>query len=256
MLSLKYMDYVKNHKLVVFCVVFFVIILAIVIANLVAVLYNGKSVEAPEIPRAATTIGDGSELKYLILGDSTSIAQGGDYIEGFAVKTAENLGRNNKVTYQNFGVSGARIKDVATDQIERSKDFTPDIVLIAVGANDVTHLTGISSIKTDMQVIISKLKKRNNKVKIVFTGAASMGDVVRFIQPFKWYMGQQTKKVNTAFEQIAKENGVSFAYIARETGEEFANNPKLFAQDNFHPSNDGYAVWARVLNKVLDDLKL
>ena len=247
------MEYVKNNKLIIFCIVVFVIILTLLVANVVAVVYNGKSVAAPEIPRAATTIGEGAELNYLILGDSTSIAQGGDYDQGFAVNTAENLSRNHKVTYRNFGVSGARIADVANDQLQRSNDFKPDIVLIAVGANDVTHLSNIGNMKTEMLHIINTLRERNNNVKIVFTGAASMGDVKRFIQPFKWFLGQQTKNVNAAFEQIAKENNASFAYIARETGEEFASNPKLFAQDKFHPNNEGYSVWSKVLNRVIDN---
>lgn len=247
------MQFVSNNKFLFICIVIFVVVLALLVANLVAVFYNGKSVAVPEIPRDVTTIGEGKELNYLILGDSTSVAQGGDYSQGFAVKTAENLGNNYKVTYQNFGVSGARINDVANTQIEQSKNFTPDIVLVAAGANDVTHLTDLGSIKNDLENIINKLRDRNEKVKIVFTGAASMGDVKRFIHPFKWFMGQQTKDINKVFEQVAKENNATFAYIARETGEQFANNPILFSQDNFHPNNEGYAVWTKVLNPVLEE---
>lgn len=247
------MQFVSNNKFLFICIVVFVVVLALLVANLVAVFYNGKSVAAPDIPREATTIGDGDELKYLILGDSTSIAQGGDYDQGFAVKTAENLSKNYKVIYRNYGVSGARVNDVATSQLDESKEFTPDVVLVAVGANDVTHLTSLGSIKTDMQQIINKLRERNKDVKIIFTGAASMGDVNRFIQPFRWFLSQQTDDVNALFEQATRENGVTFAYIARETGEEFANNPKLFAQDNFHPNNEGYAVWTEVLNPVLEE---
>lgn len=246
------MQFVGNNKILIVSIIIFVVIVGVLIANLVAVVNNGKMVAAPEIPREETTIGSGDSLRYLILGDSTSIAQGGDYNQGFAVQTATKLSEKYTVTYKNVGVSGARIKDVATNQIEDSKDFVPDVVLVAVGANDVTHLTSISSIKLDMISIINTLRDRNKNVIIVFTGAASMGDVKRFIQPFKWFMGSQTKDVNKAFENIAKDNDVTFAYIARETGEEFANNPKLFAQDNFHPNNEGYAVWTKVLNPVLE----
>jgi lysophospholipase L1-like esterase len=247
------MQFVSNNKLLVFFIFLFVVLVAVLVANLVAVFYNGKPVSAPEIPREETTIGSGEELRYLILGDSTSIAQGGDYSQGFAVKTAENLAKTRKVIYKNYGVSGARINDVATTQLDYSKEFIPDIVLVAVGANDVTHLTSLESIESDLKQIINKLRERNNNVEIVFTGSASMGDVKRFIQPLRWFMGKQTERINSAFEQLVEEDNVKLAYIARETSEEFANNPKLFAQDNFHPNNEGYAVWVQVLNPVLEE---
>ena len=247
------MQYVSNNKFLVISIIIFVVIVAVLVANLVAIINNGEMVEAPEIPREETSIGTGESLKYLILGDSTSIAQGGEYSKGFAVQTATKLSEKYTVTYKNVGVSGARIKDVATTQIENSKDFIPDVVLVAVGANDVTHLTSISSIKIDMESIISTLRDRNKNVKIVFTGAASMGNVKRFIQPFRWFMGSQTKDVNKAFEKLAKENNVTFAYVARETGQQFADHPEYFAQDKFHPNNEGYSVWTKVLDKAIGE---
>jgi lysophospholipase L1-like esterase len=247
------MQFISNNKLLVFFIFLFVLVVAVLVANLVAVFFNGKPVAAPEIPRDETTMGSGDELRYLILGDSTSIAQGGVYSQGFATKTAENLAKNYKVIYQNYGVSGARIKDVATTQLEDSTEFIPDLVLVAAGANDVTHLTSLDSVKSDLQHIINTLRERNNNVKIVFTGSASMGDVSRFTQPLRWFMGYQTRRINDVFEQLENEANVSLAYIARETSEDFANNPALFAQDNFHPNNEGYAVWTEVLNPVLEE---
>jgi lysophospholipase L1-like esterase len=246
------MQFLENNKLLIVFIALFVSMVVLLVANLLAVFYNGTSVAAPNIPRGETTIGEGKELNYLILGDSTSIAQGADYDQGFAVKTAENLSMNYKVRYQNFGVSGARINDVATDQLERSKNFMPDVVLVAVGANDVTHITSLGSIKTDIKTIINTLRERNSDVKLVFTGAASMGDVQRFVQPFKWFMGVRTDSVNKVFEEVAMKENVSFAYVARDTGKQFAEHPGYFAQDKFHPNNQGYAVWTEVLNRVID----
>ena len=246
------MQFIENNKLMVFCIVVFIVAIALLVSNLLAVFYNGSPVAAPDIPRNEITIGEGVELNYLILGDSTSIAQGSEYNQGYVVKTAESLSKSYKVTYQNFGVSGARINDVANDQLERSKKFKPDLVLVAVGANDVTHLTSLDNIKTDIKQIISTLRERNSNVKIVFTGSASMGDVFRFAQPFKWFMGTRTDAVNTVFEKLVVENNVIFAYVARDTGKQFAEHPEYFASDKFHPNNQGYAVWTEVLSPVLE----
>lgn len=247
------MQFFENNRVLAVFMFVFVAILALLIANVVSVVFNGDNVEAPEISDKETTIGSGEKLKYLILGDSTAVAQGAEYEQGFAVQTAQELAKTKQVTYKNVGVSGARIHDVVVDQLERSKDFVPDLVLVAVGANDVTHLTSIGSIKRDSQTIINSLRERNKNVAIVFSGAASMGSVKRFTQPFKWFMGQQTQDVNYAMAKLANDNNVAFAYIARETGEQFAEHPEYFAKDNFHPNAEGYAVWTKVLNPVIEN---
>jgi len=245
------MQLFTEHKVLTSVFLILIILLVVVVFNFLVIKNNGTSVPAPEIPRGKATLGSGDKLNYLIFGDSTSISQGGDYDQGYVVGTATKLAENYEVTYQNFGVSGARTNDVLQDQLTRSKDFSPDIVLIAIGANDVTHLTPLKSIEDDMNQIITELKKRNPDVKIVFTGSAAMGEVTRFPQPARYIAGLQTNRVNKVIERVAQENQVTFAYIARETGPIFRENPQFFAEDNFHPNNQGYAVWTPVLNEAL-----
>jgi lysophospholipase L1-like esterase len=245
------MQVLENNKVLVLIITLFVIILATLIVNVLAVVYNGKSVPVPVIYRESKTIGKGDGLFYLILGDSTSIAQGAEYEHGFVIKTSKELAKKYRVTYQNFGQSGARISDVAISQMEESKMITPDIVLVAVGANDVTHLTSLKSIESSMLQIINELRSRNQSVKIIFTGAASMGDVQRFIWPTSWLLGKRTSEVNRVMERVSLKNDATFAYIAKKTGPKFATNPQYFAEDNFHPNNEGYSVWTEVLNQVI-----
>jgi acyl-CoA thioesterase I len=245
------MHFLENNKILIIAIVLFIFIIAILIANIIAIVFNGKSVPAPEIPREKITIGVGKQLNYLILGDSTTIAQGARYENGYVVGTATKLSEKYKVTYQNFGVSGAVINDVLTDQLTRSRDFIPDLVVIAAGANDVTHLTSLKKIERDTVAIIDSLRSKNPNVKIIFTGSAAMGSVKRFLQPVRWIAGLRTNRINTVMERVAI-NNVAFAYIARETKEKFADNPQYFAEDNFHPNDKGYAEWTKVLNPVLE----
>ncbi len=246
------MNFIESHKLIAFMLLLFTLAAILIAFNVLFILVKGTSVSAPEIPRADISLGAGEKLNYLILGDSTSIAQGGDYGQGYVVATANELSKKYQVTYKNVGVSGAVVSDILNDQIPKVGDFNPDLVLIAAGANDVTHLTSLSDIKSDMQKVIDTLRNKNPEVKIVFTGAADMGTVIRFTWPLKQLAGLQTKRVNKVMEEVAISNNVDFAYIARETGEIFNNHPEYFAQDNFHPNNSGYAVWTKVLNPVIE----
>jgi lysophospholipase L1-like esterase len=246
------MDLLTKHRIFIILIILFGVLLVVILVNTLVVIFSGKAVPAPTIPREEAKLGSGPELRYLILGDSTTIAQGSDYEDGYVVHTSENLSKDYEVSYRNYGVSGAVTKDVLTLQLPNIKDFKPDIVLVAVGANDVTHLTSTGSIKQDAQSIITQLKKLNREVKIVFTGSASMGDVKRFPWPTSWLARLRTSQVNKSFLEVIESNdNVSFAYIARETGEQFAQNPQYFAEDNFHPNAQGYAVWTEVLNREI-----
>jgi lysophospholipase L1-like esterase len=247
------MQYISEHKLLSAIIFVVLLLLLTALGNFLYVRFTGYSVPIPDIPREQITIGDGPELNYLILGDSTSISQGSDYDDGYVVGSAEALSGKYTVIHQNYGVSGAVVNDVLVDQLPRSESVKADIALVAIGANDVTHLTTLSSIENDMRQIVSSLKERNPDMKIVLTGSASMGDVKRLGYPVRWAAGFRTRQINKVILSIAEEQNVTFAYVARETGPHFRDNQDtFFAADNFHPNATGYAVWTPVIIDALN----
>ncbi|HSX31695.1 MAG TPA: GDSL-type esterase/lipase family protein, partial [Candidatus Saccharimonadales bacterium] len=176
------------------------------------------------------------------------------YAQGYAVKSAEYLARRYKVTYQNFGVSGSRVVDVLATQLPEAMALRPDIVLIGIGANDVTHLTDPTDINRDMRTIVDGLYAVNPNVKIIITGSPQMGSVPRFPQPAKWLATQRTTLVNKVMYKVAADKKLVVAPIAEKTGPVFAAHPELFAKDKFHPTTDGYKLWVKVINDALTDL--
>jgi len=247
------MQFISDHKIVSAFIIIILTILLIAVGNFLYLRFTGENVPVPDIPREQITIGSGPELKYMILGDSTSVSQGSDYDNGYVVGSAESLSEDYTVTHQNFGVSGAVTNDVLTKQLPESEVITPDITLVAIGANDVTHLTSLKSIEDDMNQIVDKLKERNPNMKIVLTGSASMGDVKRLGYPLRWAAGLRTRQINEVILRVAEQQGITFAYIARETGPQFAKNQDtFFAADNFHPNAAGYAVWTPVIIDALN----
>jgi lysophospholipase L1-like esterase len=247
------MTILRQHKLVIFISIVVVIVIGFVVFEVLSVMQGGKNVPTPDIPRESLVTGEGAKLRYLIMGDSTAVAQGADYAQGYAIATAQHLAGSHQVTMVNVGVSGARAKDVATQQISKAQEYKPDLVLIAVGSNDVTHLTRADSLENSIRSTINQLVKANCDVKIVVTGAAQMGSVPRFPQPLRAAAGLRTTQLNKVFDQIAASQNITFARIAEQTGRQFRQDPSLFAQDNFHPNARGYAVWTPVLNQALDD---
>src|SRR3954451_19239022 len=98
----------------------------------------------------------GPTLAYVVLGDSTAAGQGATYEDGIAVLTARELAKTRIVMLTNLAVSGAKTRDVLAVQLPAAERTRPDLVLISVGANDVTHLTRIRSVRFSIVRIIHR----------------------------------------------------------------------------------------------------
>jgi lysophospholipase L1-like esterase len=202
--------------------------------------------------RSPLTFGSaGAPLTYVVLGDSTAAGEGGNYDHGIAVSTARELGQRRRVTMTNLAVSGARIGDVRQRQLAAAELLRPNVVLLAVGANDVTHLTCVSSMRADLQVIVQRLRAANRGMRIVLTGSPDMGAPPRVPRLLRGIAAWRTRAVNRMFENEVAKEGLLFAPIARQTGPLFRRDHSLFADDRFHPNDRGYATWLPVLDEAL-----
>lgn len=242
-----------KHHFILGLGIFIVLAIIFIAVELLYISKNGVAVEAPAIPRNAQLFGNsGQALTYVVMGDSTSIGQGTDYHDSYAYQSAKHLAQNHKVKLVNIGVSGARASDVVTQQLAKVDSLKPNLVLLAVGANDVTHFTSSRSFEKSVQTIIDGLKRGNCKLKIVVTGSPAMGSVSRFPVGAKQLAGLRTNQLNNVYRRLIAENSLTFAPIAARTGPAFAADPTLFAKDNFHPNARGYALWTPVINQALD----
>ena len=233
-----------------------IVIACIVLFLVIEILYirsNGTPVPAPTIPREPQTYGSGKKLTYVVMGDSTTIAQGAKYEDGYPLISAKYLGQKYETTFVNTGISGATVESTLTEQLDKAKSFKPDLVLLAVGANDTTHFTGTRKIRISLQAIIDGLRQSNPDVRIVVTRSPALDSVSRFPVGAKQIMYWRTKQVNSAFAPIIKNNNLTLAPIAEETRDAFLADPTLTAEDNFHPNARGYALWVPVINAALDE---
>jgi lysophospholipase L1-like esterase len=228
-----------------------VVLILIALTDFLIVKYNGTTVLAPTIPRQPVTTGSGPKLTYVVMGDSTSIGQGSDYPSSIGPKTTAVLANDHTVTYVNVGISGATVKSMREQELAKAVSYKPDVVLLSVGANDVTHLTKTSAIADNLSHVISSLIASNCNVKLVFTGSPEMGSVPRFPWPLKQYAEHRTAVVNATFESVISQHQLTFAPIAANTGSFFKAHPELFASDKFHPLAGGYAEWLPTLNTAL-----
>ncbi len=245
-----------KHKILIIAATVIIAFLVFVLIQYLIIKTNGASVSAPSIPRSIQSFGSaGPELKYAVMGDSTSIGQGAKYNQSYAYASAEHLAKERKVKLLNVGVSGAVTKDLLGSQLSEVSNYKPDIVLIGVGANDATAFTSGASLNRSLQAIIDGLRNNNQSVSIVLTGCPAMGSIDRFPKlGARQLAGFRERQVNKTFIRVIERNNLKIAPIAQKTGPAFAADPTLFAADKFHPNARGYALWIPVINSALDDI--
>ena len=201
---------------------------------------------------APVTLGSGPPLRYLVLGDSTAVGVGANYEQGIVLETARHLARSRRVELVNLAVSGARFRDVLRDQLPRARDFKPDLVLLDVGANDVTHLTSSRSVRRDLEEIIRLILAANCEARIVVTGSPDMGSPPRIPFFLRGIAAIRARRINRIAKRAVSVHDLTFAPIAERTGPAFRRDRTLFAPDRFHPNARGYALWVPVLDEALD----
>lgn len=190
----------------------------------------------------------GDTLVMVWLGDSTAAGVGASSA-GQAVPRLVAAGLDRPVELVTLARSGARIDDLADDQLTRlvALDLEADVVVISVGSNDVIHLAGRGEFRARYREVIEGLPARS---EVVLLGIPDLGGVPRFAQPLRAIAAWRGRMLDEDIANLARETGSSYVDIEAETGPAFRDDPgRFFAADDYHPNDAGYRLWA---DAVLD----
>ena len=226
------------------------LVLAAAVVGVAAVL----AVEI-QLARAGTRLPDldlvldrpGEGRRVVWLGDSTAAGVGASAAAGaLPSQVADGLAATGLSV---LAVSGARVADVLEDQVPKVAGLEPRLVLISVGANDTIHLTGRGAFRRTYKDVVRALP---DGVPVVLLGVPDMGAIARFAQPLRAVTGWRGRRVDAEVRRVATVTGAVYVDIAGPTGPPFRRHPdRYFAADDFHPSDEGYGLWADAVLKVL-----
>lgn len=191
----------------------------------------------------------GEALRMVWLGDSTAAGVGATSAD-LAVprRVATMLARPVEVV--SLAVSGATISDVVAEQIAALSDASPDVVLVSVGANDVTHLTSKGDFRSTYDDLVAAVP---DDALLVVLGVPDMGAPPRLAQPLRAVAGLRGRQLDGVARSVAAESGAVYVDIAGQTGPTMrSDTERYFAADRYHPSDDGYALWA---DAVVDEVR-
>lgn len=195
-------------------------------------------------------VAPGQAVQIVVLGDSTAAGLGADTREqtiGAIVATgvAALLGRPVELT--NRAVVGAQSSDLERQLATALEAVThPDVVLVLIGANDVTH-------RIDRAVAVRALETTVRRARalgaeVVVGTCPDLGTVEPLAQPLRGLARRWSRDLAAAQTVAVVEAGGRTVSLGDLLGPEFAAAPReMFSDDRFHPSPAGYARTAAVL---------
>jgi lysophospholipase L1-like esterase len=177
------------------------------------------------------------------LGDSTGAGVGardGGYV-GRLFKRLEERRPESKLS--NLCVSGATTADLVRDQLDQGIALNPDLVTIGVGINDIGHGLTIEQFSSNFEQILSTLKEKTHAT-IVVTNIPDISSAPRIPSSMRSEYQRQIEEFCKRLEEIANRHGVTIFDVYTITKQELPSHPEYFSGDGFHPSDQGYELWA------------
>jgi len=186
-------------------------------------------------------------LHLTIFGDSTAAGYGclnADEVPGAVVARglADIMGRPIRLSTK--AIVGATSKGLAA-QVEAMlvAGPPPDAAVIMIGANDVTTLNGIGPSAKRLGAAVRRLQIAGTTV--VVGTCPDFGWVTAIPQPLRWTarsIGLRLARAQAAETRAA--GGVAVPLAALLTPHFLTEPERLFSEDRYHPSADGYALAA------------
>lgn len=190
----------------------------------------------------------GPAFKIALLGDSSAAGYGAERVEetpGAMIAAGLAERANRRVHLREFAVVGAKSSDLGL-QIDRALPIEPDVAIILIGANDVTHTVLPSQSVRHLAEGVRRLEEAG--VKVVVGTCPDLGTIKPIPPPLKQVARAWSRRLAAAQTIGVLEQGGRTVSLATILGPEFAAAPAvLFGPDQFHPSVDGYRSLAAVL---------
>ena len=195
---------------------------------------------------------DGEPLTLVVLGDSSVAGVGADAAEDtLTYGVAKALSDQYRVSLHALGVSGARHANVVGEQLPPVEGLDPDIVLVCVGTNDVTHGTTLREARRQLRLLVDGLARVAPSAKVIVSGLPPAETSVAFHRPLRDLLGLRALLFTRLYRAELTPHGISVFDIAKLTKSAFHGKREMFSADLFHPSSAGYAFLATIYGRAV-----
>ncbi|MGJ9411332.1 SGNH/GDSL hydrolase family protein [Aeromicrobium sp. CF4.19] len=209
----------------------------------------GMTDERP--PRAEGVYGDdlpGAPLRVLVLGDSAAVGYGMHTADAtppamVGIGLAHVLDR--PIDVRSEAVVGATTADLR-EQIDAGLEHEPDLVMIVIGANDVTHRMPSYVSTRLLGAAVTRLVAAD--ALVVVGTCPDLGSVEPIPQPLRYLARRKSRALARRQTIAVVRAGGRAVSLGGLLGDLFAERSDImFGEDRFHPSETGYANMVSVL---------
>ncbi len=203
--------------------------------------------------------GPGQPFQLLVLGDSSAAGMGADAAHqtvGAIIAHGVSALSGRPVRLTNVAVVGAESSGLDVQLASALEEVPkPDVAVILVGANDVTH-------RIDKSVAVRHLEQTVRSLvaidcQVIVGTCPDLGTIEPVAQPLRLLARRWSRDLAAAQTVAVVEAGGRTVSLGDLLGGEFGSSREMFSHDRFHPSPAGYArVAAVLLPSVCDALGL
>ncbi|MHB1473251.1 MAG: SGNH/GDSL hydrolase family protein [Dermatophilaceae bacterium] len=210
----------------------------------------GRPFEGAPEDDAVYGAGLGQPVELLVLGDSSAAGMGADAAHqtvGAIIANGVSALSGRPVRLTNVAVIGAESSGLdvqlatALDEVAQ-----PDVAVILIGANDVTHRIDKSIAVRHLEQTVRTL--RTTDCQVIVGTCPDLGTIEPVAQPLRLLARRWSRDLAAAQTVAVIEAGGRTVSLGDLLGTEFARSAhEMFSPDRFHPSPAGYARVASVL---------
>lgn len=204
----------------------------------------------PRLPEASGPThgrsGSGTpSLSLLVVGESTVAGVGAASHETaltgqLALVLAERVGR--EVQWRAVGANGATAACTREVLLPRVPANPVDVVVIALGVNDVLRLHSPARWRRDLAQLVIAIRERVGAAPVVLATMPPLGRFPAFPEPLRSVLGSRAAALARATVHLTRDLESATACTGT-----LVEDLSHYASDRFHPSELGYQVWARLM---------
>jgi lysophospholipase L1-like esterase len=191
----------------------------------------------------------GAPVDLLLLGDSVAAGLGAEkpkHTLGGRLARGIAVNAERSVRLRTAAVVGSESSMLAAQLASLPPAYRPDVAVVVVGGNDVTHRVPVAESVRHLAEAIDHLRARG--AEVVVGTCPDLGALRPVPQPLRALGSRASRQLADAQRAVALERGARVVSLAHVVGPFFITNPdEMFSLDRFHPSAHGYKRTAKAM---------